>query len=170
MTTPNEIWKPIQGYEHYSITPSGIIRKNETELIVKESLDKDGYCKVHLNVNGKQMRRMVHRLVALTFIPNPENKPYVDHIDNNQVNNSLGNLRWATASENMQNCKLLPTNTSGVKGVTYNKNGKKWRASISFEGKKIHIGSYVTIEEATIARQSTVNKLYGVFTNVCETL
>lgn len=63
--------------------------------LLKPDTDKDGYLQVNLSKNGKQKWCKVHRLVAQTFIPNSENKPTVDHIDRNKLNNFVGNLRWA---------------------------------------------------------------------------
>jgi hypothetical protein len=65
--------------------------------------NKQGYIIISLNKNGVQYTKIVHRLVAETFIPNPENKPEVDHIDADKTNNTVKNLRWATKSENMRN-------------------------------------------------------------------
>ena len=75
---------------------------NNTNKILKQR-NNQGYKIVHLN--GKYLR--VHRLVAEAFIPNPENKPYVDHKNNIRDDNRIDNLRWATIKENNQNVKLL---------------------------------------------------------------
>lgn len=57
-----------------------------------------------VRLNGKRTMAKLHRMVALAFIPNPENKPYVDHIDRNTYNNNVENLRWVTPHENNMNC------------------------------------------------------------------
>lgn len=65
---------------------------------------KRGYQRVTLCVEGKTQRHSVHRMVAETFIPNPESKPHINHIDNNPSNNTVSNLEWCTHSENMLHC------------------------------------------------------------------
>ena len=99
-----EIWKTaiVDGeiYEGFEISNWGRIKSlnyNHTGKpdLMKPGKDKDGYFQVKLWKNGKYKMCKVHRLVAEAFIPNPENKPTVDHIDRNKLNNFVGNLRWA---------------------------------------------------------------------------
>ena len=107
-------------------------------------------------------------MIATAFIENPENKPYIDHIDNNGFNNSISNLRWATSQENSHNAKLSQRNSSGVKGVSFDKKENKWRAQIQIDGIKIHIGYYLTLEKAKEARIARANIAFGAFINACE--
>lgn len=108
-----EIWKDIPGYEGcYQASNLGNIKSipryvsNHTGmLLVKEKLitqrkNKQGYMICYLSKNAKDECFRVHRLIAKTFIPNPENKPQVNHIDGNKSNNRLENLEWCTNSEN----------------------------------------------------------------------
>ena len=112
----NEEWRDIKGYEGlYQISNYGRTRALEIKLncnlkynrirtkkalIKKNNFDKDGYCSVTL-FNKKYHKKMrVHRLVGLAFIPNPENKPIINHIDGIKNNNILYNLEWCTNSEN----------------------------------------------------------------------
>lgn len=74
---------------------------NQPAHWTKGSVSPGGY----LYIGFKNKGYRVHRLVAETFIPNPENKPVVDHIDRNITNNNVSNLRWATQAENMNNTK-----------------------------------------------------------------
>ncbi len=71
--------------------------------ILKNKIGKSGYNSVNLSKNGKAKTYKVHRLVALTFIPNPENKPYIDHINTIRIDNRVSNLRWVTQKENNNN-------------------------------------------------------------------
>lgn len=98
-------WFDINGYEGlYKINRQGdvyIMKKpRKQEGIKKPSIDKDGYKQVSLSKNGKYTTYKVHRLVALTFIPNPNNLPVINHIDGNKQNNRVDNLEWCTRSEN----------------------------------------------------------------------
>ncbi len=107
-------------------------------------------------------------LVASAFIPNSENKKFVDHIDNCKTNNSIANLRWATSVQNNQNASMRKDNTSGIKGVSWNKNAKKWKATISIDGIRITLGYFTKLEDAKQARITKANQAFGVFTNACE--
>lgn len=110
-----ELWKDIKGYEgKYQISSYGRVKslaritKNnhkipERILNTTTRLTKDGYCRVTLiGKKSKTHDYRVHRLVAETFIPNPNNKPTVNHIDGNKKNNHVDNLEWNTREENMQ--------------------------------------------------------------------
>lgn len=163
-----EIWKPIVEYENYSVSTFGQVRNDTTGKILKGNKDANRLT-VRFLKNGFSNLFFIHRLVALAFIPNPENKQEVDHIDNNQINNHATNLRWATHQENNRNKPIQSNNTSGVKGVNWTKREQKWRATIMIDGISVHIGYYNTIEEATLARQTKANQAFGVFTNACET-
>lgn len=99
----NEVWKYIDEYPNYIISNLGRVKNTETGRILSEKIDKDGYREVSLRKNGKSTLKKVHRLVATAFIPNPDNKPQVDHIDGEKGNNNLNNLRWVTRKENMNN-------------------------------------------------------------------
>lgn len=102
----------IPGFPEYQASRDGVIRRKcssytskcgvETKLrcmIMHPHVDPDGYLRVCATVNGKHMNYPVHRMVALAFISNPENKPTVNHIDGNKRNNSVNNLEWATQME-----------------------------------------------------------------------
>ena len=164
-----EEWKVIEGYNNnYSVSNKGNVKNNKTDKILKPRLDRHGYYRLNLRLNRKKKTVMVHRLTALAFIPNPENKPHVDHINNINTDNNVNNLRWVTNSENHYNQKLSKANTSGAKGVSYDKRKKKWVAQITLDGIKIHIGYFDTIEAAKQARIKRANKAFGVFINACE--
>ena len=95
------MWVKIARNNNYSINENGMVRNDNTEHIKHPFTNKDnGYLIVDLYMNNKSEKIPIHRLVAEAFIPNPENKETVDHIDGNRKNNSIDNLRWATYSEN----------------------------------------------------------------------
>lgn len=97
----------IIGYEgKYEINRKGDVRRKGTEHCLAKCNDDDGYPQTSLHTfDANKTRRRIrnHRLVALQFIPNPENKPEVDHIDRNRQNNHVSNLRWVTHQENQNN-------------------------------------------------------------------
>lgn len=109
----NEIWIPISGYENlYEVSNLGRVKSLTkfkkckfkiavfSEIILKGSKNYRGAHRVGLVKDGKPLTFMVHRLVALSFLPNPENKPQINHKNGNPSDNNINNLEWATASEN----------------------------------------------------------------------
>lgn len=104
-------WKAITDYPNYEVSDAGEVRNVSTGKVLKTWLC-DGYHKVMLCPGKKNMK--VHRLVALHFIENPDNKPCVDHIDRDKTNNHVSNLRWATNSENGLNTGYFKMKTDGT--------------------------------------------------------
>lgn len=100
----DEIWKPIPDYDGYEISNFGRVKsfkRYPQGKILKPALFSN-YLRVTLFKDDERRYISVHRLVTLTFIPNLDNKPQVNHKDNNRFNNYVGNLEWVTSSENTQ--------------------------------------------------------------------
>lgn len=87
----------------------------------------------------------------------------IDHIDMDRANNRLSNLRLATPSQNGANRGRQKNNSSGLKGVAWNKGAKRWRAQIKANGKRRHLGYFDTAEEAHAAYQEAAASLFGDF-------
>ena len=107
-----EIWKKIKGFENYEVSNYGNVRNIINLKQLKQSITPDGYCYLNLFKNKKQFTFRVHRLVAIAFIPNKENKPTVNHINAIKTDNKLSNLEWATRKEQSQHCLKLGLNNS----------------------------------------------------------
>lgn len=121
------------------------------------SVNPDGYL-IANDSNGKIFR--LHRLVMGVGYNDSE---YVDHIDHDISNNQKGNLRLCTPSENAMNQSLKSNNTSGARGVCWDKSRGKWITSIMVNYKSIYIGRYDDFDDAVMARKEAENKHFGEF-------
>lgn len=98
-----ENWKDVVDYEGiYEVSDMGIIRRKLTKRELKSRIDMYGYKRVTLSKNSKGKTIFIHRIVALAFLDNPHNKPQVNHIDGDKLNNTISNLEWCTQKENMK--------------------------------------------------------------------
>ena len=137
-------------YYGYTVYANGDIMGKFGKML-KPSKYKKGYLYVSIRIDKKTHKRLVHRLVALCYIENPDNKPSVDHILREEItNNNVSNLRWATDSEQMINRGINCNNTSGIKGVS--KNGNSWRVRLTVNGKTITT-CYKSFEKAVAKRK-----------------
>lgn len=90
----------IENYPNYTISDKGEIVNTNTNKELKPYIRKDGYVVATLSKGGKKYKCYLHRLVAETFIPNPNNLPQVNHIDEDKTNNCVSNLEWITSKDN----------------------------------------------------------------------
>jgi hypothetical protein len=93
---------PISGFENYAVTETGVVVNTNSGKVLKPSLNENGYLYVSFWKDKKGHSRTVHRLVATAYIPNPLDKPFVNHLDANRGNPHRGNLEWCTQSENIK--------------------------------------------------------------------
>lgn len=143
------IWKPVSGLEtRFMISNTGIIKSlpslTHNGCIRKLGVNNKGYAYLSYKDNGKMVGQYVHRLVAKTFIPNPYNKPLINHKDSNPLNNHVDNLEWCTQRENMyhaeiygnrkirgsENCNSKLTDKDVIQIINRRKNGET-RVSIA---------------------------------------
>ena len=116
-----ELWKWINGYEGvYKVSSYGNIYSFKSNKIMKNSPNTRGYLSVELFNNGSS-RNLVHRLVANAFIPNPNNYPQINHIDENPKNNHMDNLEWCTSKYNMNYGNGAKTRHSKIDYSTENR-------------------------------------------------
>lgn len=132
-----EIWKDIEGFEGlYQVSNMGKIKSCERfvkhsrnpnffrsikEKLLKQTIGRKGYLVVNLSKDGEHDCKRVSRLVAIAFVPNPDNKPEVNHKDGDKLNNNDWNLEWNTTSENIQHAydNGLKKAWDGLKGETH---------------------------------------------------
>jgi hypothetical protein len=154
-------FKEISFLRGYGISKSGEIKNLKTNKILKPCLHNTGYYIVFLK--GKTYK--IHRLLALMFISNPNNKPCVDHIDGNKSNNNIFNLRWATYRENSQNKKLNQKNKTGYTGIQLQKNKKqiKYRVFIKYNDKNLYLGTFDNLNDAINKRIEAEDKYHSEF-------
>ena len=101
MATNSKIeWKIFKEFDNYEVSSRGDIRNTKTGRLLKLRIDKDGYRDVLLSKNSLTKRFKVHRIVAICFLDNPENKPYVNHLNGIKSDNNIDNLEWCTKLEN----------------------------------------------------------------------
>jgi hypothetical protein len=151
-----EVWADISNYDNYEVSNLGRVRNNKTGRILKAS-KKGGYYSLRLSCS-KPKNYFVHQLVAQAFIPNLENKPQVNHIDKNGLNNKVNNLEWVTNKENSIH------RSNGAKQTT-NQNLEIWRIDI-ISGEKLQ--KYNSIEEASkwVIEQGLSNSLHSVHSSI----
>lgn len=100
------IWKTIEGTNgEYQVSDTGLVKTTKSGRILRPTVSKPGYERVCLFKMDRERRYRVHRLVAMAFIPNPDNLPQVNHIDGNKRNNHVSNLEWVTNEANMHHAK-----------------------------------------------------------------
>lgn len=105
MDTEKEIWRPVAGWPGYEVSNLGSVKSYKKNKKAGRLLTvfnhRDGYRVVYLSIGRTAFQKFIHRLVAKAFIPNPENKKQVNHIDGDKANNYVSNLEWNTRSENL---------------------------------------------------------------------
>jgi hypothetical protein len=118
--------------------------------------NKNGYFQIQLNKKFIYLHRAIF-LMQYGYLPS-----CIDHIDGNPSNNKIENLREVTASQNCWNQKYKGS-ASGVKGVTWNKQDKKWQPQIKANGKKFYLGKFVNLDDAIEAYKNAAEKLHGEY-------
>ena len=153
-----EEWKQI-GESHYEVSTNGNVRNMRNNHILKALLVKKqrNYVRydVCISIDGKPKNYKVHQLVARTWIPNPENKKEVDHIDRNTANNAVSNLRWATRSEQMRNCGVSCNNKLGQRNIYMREHKSKPFCVSGVLFDKTHF--FATLDEAIAFRNSVAS-------------
>lgn len=146
-----EIWKPIKDFEDkYEVSNLGRVKNKITNHIFKNTNQYGDYFSIILYDGGKRKTTRIHRLVAGTFIPNPNNYEEVNHIDGNKQNNRVDNLEWCTRSHNQIHALNMGLNTMDYLNK-YNKNKahKKYGFIYQFDKNNNLIAKYYSPLEAS---------------------
>ncbi len=160
-----EDWKDIKGYEgNYQVSSMGNVKslKFKSEKILTSSPvgpKRRQYFSLDLSINGNKKNIRVHRLVAFHFVDNPEDKPQINHIDNDPLNNKADNLEWCTPRENTTHGFLLKKTSSNYTGVSWYKPYGKWHCRIYINGKRKHLGYFLCELEAAKAYNQALNQI-----------
>ena len=131
----------LDNYPDYYIFTDGSVYSNKRNRFLKGCNDGNGYLQIGLSNKDGEGKFLTHRLVALTFIPNPENKPQVDHIDRDKTNNNISNLRWCDRYINSQNRGVSKNNKSGIKNIYYCKRDDIWKYKRTIRGNRFNFAN-----------------------------
>lgn len=158
-----EVWQPAPfGFWDYQVSCYGNVRslKKGSPVLLKQSRDSDGYPVVGLFKDNKQTKFKAHRLLAIVYIPNPDNLPVVNHLDHVRDHNFIWNVEWTTERENTSHAFLNKDTSSTYTGVCLDKRKitKPWGAAIHLLGKQKFLGYYETEEQAGTAYKNALKE------------
>ncbi len=148
------VTKAVLGYEGlYEVDTAGNVWSVRTNSKLKYRVH-NGYCWISLYKDGKRKLQSIHRIVALTFIPNPDNKPEVNHKDGDKTNNVIGNLEWFTKSENVQHA---------VDNFGMNCGERQWRHKLTEEEVlDIYYNQTMSIDDLAIKYDIARNYIFRI--------
>jgi len=157
------VWK--QRPRHHFRTQHGQDVSNCYEGRVAGRLTEDGYLQVGVSYFGKVILMAVNRVVWTIHNGTIPDGYLIDHRDTNKSNNKIDNLRLALISNNAHNANLSIRNTSGIKGVCWDKKSETWEVKLSVNSKSQRIGYFPTMEEAEVAVKKARLELHQEFAN-----
>ena len=163
ITEPGEVFVQIAEFPDYFISNFGRVWSEKNGGRLLKPRIRSGYLSVAPCKDGVQTNRVIHRLVAKAFVPNPDNKPFVDHIDGNKQNNMVTNLRFCTNAENLRNRGSYRGSSSKYVGVHWHTASGKWQAKITINGKNKHLGLFTDEQEAARVYDAAARELHGEF-------
>lgn len=162
----NEVWKPIPNHHNYQASNLGRIKNNITEKLLPYSDNGNGYMRVTLD--GKVY--YVHRIIAETFLSNPDNKPQIDHINTNRSDNTAVNLRFVSVEENMNNPRTKQNRFENKCGFRLkNSTLEKWVCELDMDGNFINLWKSSTdaSKHYKVVHSAIINCLKGCSSSSC---
>ena len=141
----------VKDFPNYLIYDDGRVYSKKTKKFLKQSIQKNGYYTISLCKDNKSKTFLIHRLIALHYIPLIDDKDIVDHIDQNKRNNNLCNLRWVNSSQSNLNKKVYKTNKLNHKNIFLSKSST-YKVEIQRNNKRVYCKSFKTLDEAIIKR------------------
>ena len=127
----------IHDFPNYLIYDDGKVFSKYTNKFLKHSIQKDGYHSLSLRKDGTRTNFLVHRLVGIHYLPNPDNLPEIDHINRARSDNRVQNLRWSSHLDNMNNTGKRNDNKTGHIGISYHRLSNRWEYSKMYHKKSI---------------------------------
>src|SRR5699024_2295853 len=180
--TEKEVWKDVVGYEGlYEVSSFGMVKRlkrttigkdgieyNYPELMIKGDYDKDGYLRTTMSKNKKKRTKKFHRLVGEAFIPNPNNYPEINHLDEVKDNNHVSNLEWTTTK---RNCNYGTRNERITNHPNQRRKINSWKRQVKvtnlkngevklFESTQ-KAGKYLKVDPTLVSRNCKTNALIG---------
>lgn len=152
-----ETWKTIEGFDAYEVSDFGRVRRKlpgrggaVVGKVLKPKTSRKGYFSVNLYKDKKLFNKLIHRLVAVAFLPNPENLPQVNHTSDSTIDNRACKLEWISVEDHGRDRAKREQRGDGI---SFEKRRNKWKTYYSPESnKRKHIGYFNTYEEAKTAR------------------
>jgi hypothetical protein len=155
----HEELKKFFSYDHNSGKFYRLVRMGRVRPGLVESVPAfNGY--LYLGIGGK---KYLHHRLAWFYVHGYWPSDEVDHIDGDKTNNAISNLRCASRAENEVNKGLKKSNTSGIKGVRWEKHTQKWYAFITVNAKMMSLGRYDSVADAVEARERVAKRIHGEF-------
>ena len=152
----------IPDCQDYFINRKGEVlskRVSKDGRIKKQFLNNGGYYTAGFEINKKHKTLPIHRLVAKTFIPNPNNHEFVDHINRDKLDNRLENLRWCSREINCQNKSISKIDTSGYKQICWITKKERWCVQIRRNKKQLCGNTFKKLEDAIEFRNKFLTEL-----------